>query len=107
MIIKNFPDYWDAPFQLLQLDGSCGVITAWGVLKYFRKRASSARLIKSCRYTKKHGTFTIALAVALREHGLTVKFFSEPDPNPNAIEKSCYRLAEKLGVQIYRAISLS
>jgi hypothetical protein len=105
-MIKNFPDYWDAPSRLLQLDGSCGLITAWGILKYFKKRTSSERLIESCRYTKKHGTFTIALAVALRERGLSVRYFSEPDPNPNAIEKRCYRIAEKVGVQINGAISL-
>ena len=79
---------------------------AWGILKYFRKRTSSTHLLESCHYTKKHGTFTIGLAVALREHGLSVRYFSEPDPNPKAIEKQCYRIAEKIGVQVNHAISL-
>jgi hypothetical protein len=105
-MIKNFPNYWDSPSNLLQLDGSCGLITAWGILRYFGKRTSSERLIESCCYTKKHGIFTIALAIALREHGLSVKYFSKPDPNPNAIEKRCYRNAEKVGVQINAAVSL-
>jgi hypothetical protein len=105
-MVKYFPDYWAAPSRLLQLYGSCGRITAWGILKYFKKRTSSARLVRSCRYTKKHGTFPIALAVALREHGLSVRYFSEPDPNPKTIEQQCYRIAGQIGVQLNRAISL-
>ena len=105
-MIKNFPDYWNAPYKLLQIDGCCGLITAWGILRHFKKRVSSENLIKSCRYTKKYGTFTIALAVALREQGLSVKFFSELDPKPNAIEKRCYSVAQKIGVEINNVISL-
>ena len=62
--------------------------------------------MESCRYTKKHGTFTIALAVAFREHGLSISYFSEPDSHPNPIEKRCYRIAEKLGVQMNGPTSL-
>ena len=105
-MIENFPDYWSAPNKLLQIDGCCGLITAWGTLKHFKKRVSSENLIKSCRYTRKHGTFTIALAIALCEQGLSVKFFSEPDLKPNAIEKRCYVVAQKIGVEVNNAISL-
>lgn len=105
-MIRNFPNYWDAPSQLLQLDGGCGLVTAWGILKYFRKRVVSASLIDSCRYTKKYGVFTIALAVALREHGLSVSYFSEADPEPNLIEQRCYRIAGEIGIQVEGAISL-
>src|SRR5262249_53723829 len=82
-MVNDFPAYWNAPSQLLALDGCCGPVTAWGILKYFRIRASSAQIIEACRYTKRHGTFTIALAVALREFGLLVSFYSYFDPNPN------------------------
>ena len=102
----SFPTYFDAPLKLLQMESNCGLVTAWAILKYFRKRTSSAKLIELCRHTKKHGTFTIALAVALRQHGLKVSFFSEHDPNPNAIEKRCYRVAEKIGVDVQQAVSL-
>jgi hypothetical protein len=103
----KFPSYWNAPSKLLMLDGCCGPVTAWGVLKYFGKRVSSARLVESCRYTKKHGTFMIALAVALREFGLTVSFYSAHDPNPNLIERRCFSIAERMGINIERAIDLN
>ncbi len=103
---NSFPNYFDAPNKLLQLESNCGLITAWTILKYFKKRTSSAKFINLCCYTKKHGTFTIALAVALRKHGLKVSFFSELDPTPNAIEKRCYSVAEKIGVAIQPSIDL-
>jgi hypothetical protein len=103
----NFPSYWDAPSRLLMLDGCCGPVTAWGVLKYFGKRVPSMKLVKSCHHTKKHGTFLIALAVALREFGLTVSFYSELDPNPTFIERRCLLIAERAGVRIDRAIGLN
>jgi len=104
-MIINFPNYWSAPSKLLQIDGCCGLVTAWGVLKYFKKRTASKRLIESCQYTPEHGVFMIALAVALREHGLDVKFFSDIDSNPNAIERLCYKTADQIGVEINNSIS--
>jgi hypothetical protein len=98
--ITDFPKYEDAPLSLLQLDGNCGPITVWALLKYFRKRASSISIVNACRHTKNHGTFTISMAVALREFGLTVRFYTEEDPTPNPIEERCYKLAYKLGVSI-------
>lgn len=105
-MIKNFPNYWSAPYRLLEIEGCCGLVTAWGVLKYFKKRTSSKRLIEACRYTKENGTFMISLAVALREHGLNIKFFSDNDPNPNPIEKLCYKIANPIGVQLNTSISI-
>jgi hypothetical protein len=70
------------------------------VLRHFHKRTSAARLVQACRHTKRHGTFAIALAVALREHGLSVEFNSEPDPAPHSIEKRCYRVAAELGIRM-------
>jgi hypothetical protein len=104
--ITNFPKCGDAPLSLLLLDGNCGPVTVWATLRYFRKRASSDKIIKACRYTKKHGTFAIAMALALREFGLAVAFYTETDPNPHPIEKRCYRLAARAGVSINQAIDL-
>ncbi len=101
------PSLSRAPFALHQLEGNCGVMTAWGVLRFFHKRTASARLMRSCRYTKKHGTFTIALAVALREHGLQVDFYSDPDPAPYTIERRCYRLAQTFGVVFHAGTDLA
>lgn len=106
MVIISFPNHFDAPNKLLQLESNCGLITAWCILKYFKKRTSSEKLIKLCRYTKKHGTFTIALAVALKKHGLNVTFFSDTDPKPHLIENQSYRIAKNIGVNIQPAIRL-
>lgn len=63
-------------------------------------------LVRACRYTKKHGIFAIALAVALRERGLRVTFHTDPDPAPKRIERICYARASALGVNVRRAIGL-
>ena len=94
----DFPSFLDAPAQLHHLEANCGVLVAWGALRYFHKRASVTHLIKACRHTKRHGVFTIALALALKEHGLNISFHSDPDPAPERTERKCYRMAEELGI---------
>jgi hypothetical protein len=102
----KFPGYIDAPVGLYAIDGNCGLLAAWGVLTYFRRRTSVRKLIKSCRYTKAHGVFTIALALALRDRGLTVVFHSEPDPAPKPIERICYARARAVGLPVKPAIGV-
>jgi hypothetical protein len=102
----NIPLRGEAPIRIHQLPGNCGVMAAWGVLRYFRRRTSAGRLIQDCRYTIKHGVFTIALGVALREHGLKVTFYSDPDPAQKRIEQWCFQRAEQLGITIEPAIEL-
>ena len=65
-----------------------------------------ARLVRSCRFTQRHGTLVIILAVAFREYGLSVDLYSDPDPAPQAIERRCYCLAEKLGGRMHPAVEL-
>lgn len=96
----DFPAWDDAPRCLRQLESGCGPLAAWGVLRYFRRRTSASRLITACRYTIEDGTFVIALAIALREHGLDVTFYSKHDPAPNPVERYCYPLAEQMGVRM-------
>lgn len=102
----DFPSFENAPARLLALEGNCGVLAAWGVLRYFHKRTSAMQLIQACRYTRKHGVFAIALAIALKEHGLSVTFYSDPDPAPNLIERRCYRTAEQMGLPVLDAIEI-
>lgn len=102
----EFPDYADAPRKLLATDGHCGLLAAWTVLRHFGKRVSAARLIKACRYTRRHGVFTIGLATALAEHGLSVQSHSNRDPRPTPLERRLYRRARELGVPILPATSL-
>jgi hypothetical protein len=103
----QFPDRQSAPSSLRAIDGSCGLLVAWGVLTHFGRRSSPKRLIDACRYTKKHGVFTIALGLALHERGLRVTFHSDPDPAPNRIERTCYARARIVGLPVKRGISVS
>jgi hypothetical protein len=107
MIDTEFPKYSEAPTALLQLEGNCGPVTIWATLKYFKKRVSSQRIIEACRYTKKHGTFAIAMAIALNKFGLDVSFYTEPDPKPHLIERQCYKLCRSLGITINSAANLN
>jgi hypothetical protein len=102
----RFPDRASAPPGLHAIDGNCGLLVAWGVLRHFRRPSSARELVRLCRYTKKHGVFAIALAVALRERGLRVTFHTDPDPAPKRIERICYARASALGVNVKRAIGL-
>ena len=44
--------------------------------------------------------------MALRQYGLEVTFFSDPDPSPHFIERSCHRLAEIQGIRMAGAATL-
>src|SRR2546426_1160833 len=75
----KFPDWCDAPEELLAMEGHCGLLAAWAVLRHFGKRISVPKLVRACGYTKRHGVFTVGLAAGLKEHGLRVSFHSDPD----------------------------
>ena len=53
------------------------------------------------------GTYTIALAVVLREYGLNVTFYTVPDPDLPEIEMQSYVRAWQLGVPIRKEIQLN
>ena len=98
MASTPFPDYYKVPRVLFDLEGNCGPLSVWLLLRHFKKRASADRIIRLCRYTKRHGTFTVALAFALKEHGLRVQFHTEIDPAPMPVERTLIRMAERAGV---------
>ncbi len=102
----QFPSFLLVPCRLQKLDHSCGVLAAWGVLRYFHIRTSAECLIQACRHAETNGVFSIALAVALKEQGLVVTYRSDPDPAPHSVELRCFRRAEELGIPIGRAIEL-
>jgi hypothetical protein len=105
--MNQFPGYYEAPSALLALDGNCGPMSVWLLLRHFRRRTSSERIIRLCRYTKRHGTFTIALAIALREYGLRVDFHTEEDPAPLPFERRLYKKAERSGVVVRDALPVN
>ncbi len=91
----------------MRYDSVCGPLAVWGVLKYFGVRVNARRLPLACHLSRRSGSHTIALAVALREYGLNVTFFSNPDPDPKEIERHCYEKARQLGIPIRKAVSLN
>lgn len=102
----KFPDWWDAPQELLAMEGHCGLLAAWAVLRHFGKRISVPTLIRACGYTKRHGVFTVGMAAGLKEQGLQVSFYSDPDTHIGGFEKRCYARAHRAGVLSAPALDL-
>jgi hypothetical protein len=103
----KFPAWWEAPDEILQIDGHCGLVAAWAVLRYFGKRVSVPKLIHVCRYTQRHGVFTVTLAAGLKAHGLSVAFHSDRDTDIGGFEKRCYGYANRLGVSPQPSVDVS
>jgi len=103
----TFPDWWDAPGELLAMEGHCGLLAAWMVLRHFTKRVSIPKLITACDYTKRHGVFTVGLAAGLKAQGLQVSFHSELDFHIGAFERRCYARARRIGVVAQPALELA
>ena len=102
----SFPTLRDIPPELFAIEGNCGPIAAWMALRHFRKRVAIARLIKLCRHTKKYGTFTVSIAVALKHCGLSPVFHTEDDSQMTRIEIASYRAALALAVPILPPLSV-
>jgi hypothetical protein len=105
-IISEFPSSDELPPLIAGLEGNCGPASLWLVLKYFGVKVSSARLLRLCRYTKKHGTFMIYVAVALRSLGVNVRFYSQPDTAQCLLERQGYKSAMRMGIPVLPALSL-
>jgi hypothetical protein len=102
----KFPDWREAPEELLEIDGHCGLLAAWTVIRHFGKPTNVPKLVKTCRYTKRYGVFTVSLATCLLEHGLLVSFHSDPDSDIGEFERRGYVRARRLGLQIGPALDL-
>lgn len=109
VIIKGmkFPKWWEAPDELFGIDGHCGLVTAWTVLRYFGKCVSVSKLVEECRYTKRHGIFTVSLAAALKMYRLSISFHSDPDVHIGGFEQRCYAHARRVGIVAQPALELS
>jgi hypothetical protein len=102
-----FPTVSDAPKALVNLEGGCGPLALWMVLRHFRVRTNPARIIRACRYSARHGVFTVAMAVALAEHGLPVTFHTRRDRHRKKTELILYPRARRLDVSIRPAIGVT
>ena len=103
----KFPDWWEAPDELFKIDGHCGLVAAWAVLRHFGKSVSVPKLVESCRYTKRHGVFAVSLAAALKTYGLSVSFHSQPDSHIGGFERRCYGYARRVGIVAQAPLVLS
>lgn len=95
----------DIPDPLLQLEANCGVFAVWLILKQYQANIDIAELIQLCRHDYNEGTFTIALAVALKKLGFEVSFYTAPDPDIDEIEKKIYLEAKQLQIPIRPALT--
>jgi hypothetical protein len=102
----KFPEWWEAPREIHEIDGNCGIIAAWSVLEYFGKPSEVPELTQSCRHTKRHGVFAVCLAACLKQHGLQVSFHSDPDTNIGEWERRGYLRARSLGILVQPAVDL-
>lgn len=97
----------DIPKPLLQLEANCGVFAVWLIIKQYQMHIDIADLIQLCRHDQKEGTFTIALAVALKKLGFDVSFYTAPDPNIDEKEKQSYLDAQRLQIPVNGALTYS
>ena len=107
MGLVQLPNWWDAPKSFLEIDGHCGLLAAWMVLRHFKKRFSANNLAGACSYTKRHGVFTVGLAATLKLHGLRVSFHTDPDPQIGGFERRCYARAARMGLHPLPALELT
>ena len=90
----------DIPKSLRQLEANCGVFSVWLILKQYQIHIDIADLIQLCGHDQQEGTFTIALAVALKKLGFDVFFYTALDPNIHQKEKQSYLDAQRLKIPI-------
>ncbi|WP_111854387.1 cysteine peptidase family C39 domain-containing protein [Acinetobacter oleivorans] len=92
------------PQALANFEANCGVFAVWMVLQHHGVQIDVAELIKVCRYDE-GGTYTIALAVALKKLGFDVSFHSDEDPNISPSERMSYKEAKVLKIPTGPALS--
>lgn len=93
------------PESLIHLEANCGVFTVWLILRHHEIHMDVADIVKVCHHDAEDGTFTIALAVALKKLDFAVSFYTDPDPNVDEKEKQSYVDAQRLNIPIHAALT--
>ncbi|TXJ08459.1 MAG: peptidase C39 [Acinetobacter sp.] len=93
------------PESLLNLNANGGVFAVWLILRHYRIHMDVADIAKICRHDHEEGTFTIALAVALKKLGFEVAFYTDVDPNVSDQEQLSYSDAKVLNIPMAAALS--
>ena len=92
------------PESLASLESNCGVFAVWMVLQHHGVQIDVVELINVCRHDE-GGTYTIALAVALKKLGFEVSFHSDEDPSISQSERMSYKEAKVLKIPTGPALS--
>lgn len=93
------------PEALLNLEANCGVFALWMIFQQYGVEMDIDELVKVSGHHYEDGTFTLALAVALKKYGFEVSFYSEVDPHVDPKEVSYYETAQKMQLSIQAALS--
>jgi hypothetical protein len=101
------PQTFGAPSAILQLKNNCGPLIIWSVLKYFKRRANAADIIKHCHYDPAHGTHAIGIAICLKHYNLEVSYHGSDHDTPENDELFLFRQAHSIGIPIQTALTLN
>lgn len=95
----------DLPEALTNLPANCGIYAIWMLLQHHGIQADIDELIQLTQYDHEEGTFSIALAIALKKMGFDTIFYTDKDPNIDAKERRCYAEAKTLNIPIKGVLS--
>ncbi|KAA8734845.1 peptidase C39 [Acinetobacter qingfengensis] len=95
----------DIPEALVNLPANCGVFAVWMVLHHHGMNMAITEIAKQCQHDSQDGTFTIALAVALKNLGFGVSFYTDDDPDIGVMERKIYHQAKQLNIPVAAALS--
>ncbi|OTG87493.1 peptidase C39 [Acinetobacter sp. ANC 4558] len=93
------------PDALANLEANCGIYALWMLFHHHGMQVDIDNLIKTTQYDDQEGTFTIALAIALKKFGFGVTFYTDEDPNIGEKEQLMYVEAQKLQIPILPELS--
>ena len=93
------------PEALLALESNCGVFALWILFQHHGIDKNINEFNDISGHDSEEGTFTIALAVALKKLGFDVTFYTKVDPNVDSREVIYYEKCNTLGISIESALS--
>lgn len=93
------------PESLANLEANCGLYAIWMLLQHHAVDIDVKQLMQLTQYDMQEGTFSIALAIALKKLGFTVVFHTDPDPDMEQKEQRMYAQAQQLNIAIQPALS--
>lgn len=93
------------PEKLVNLESNCGVYALWMLFQHHGVEVDVDELIKATKYDYQEGTYTIALAIALKKFGFDVAFYTDEDPYIEEKERLMYDEADQLNISLRPALS--